>query len=195
MENEEVKITNEQLENIVKGVVEKTLESKETKKEGNIVDEAKKGLKEEADSKRERSELENAIKFNMNIAKFVEDNDKVLPAEAKKIIETVNGKSYSSEEDKANDFRKALIESFIEKQENIDVLPSSQKEQVEAFKSLTEDEKAKQSSKFWGIVDVGAAQKVMLRRADQKNNAGSGDMDSFEKRWLAQGEKFRKKEN
>lgn len=197
-ENETITITQEQLDNIVKGAVEKALEAhnppekKEEEKKENIVDDAKKRLETEKKAQEENTELETAIKFNMNIDKFITDNEKILPEEAKKIIEEINSKNFSGEREKANNTRKAIIDSFIQVEDNIKILPASQKELVEKYKKLTEDEKVKQSVKYWGIVDVGIGNKILMRKADQQRGGSEGAPDEFEKRWLAQGEKLRK---
>lgn len=197
-ENETITITQEQLDNIVKGAVEKALEAhnppekKEEEKKENIVDDAKKRLETEKKAQEENTELETAIKFNMNIDKFIADNEKILPEEAKKIIEEINSKNFSGEREKANNTRKAIIDSFIQVEDNIKILPASQKELVEKYKKLTEDEKVKQSVKYWGIVDVGIGNKILMRKAEQQRGGSEGAPDEFEKRWLAQGEKLRK---
>ena len=197
-ENETITITQEQLDNIVKGAIEKALETrtppekKEEEKKENIVDDAKKRLESERKAKEENNELETAIKFNMNIDKFISDNEKILPEESKKIIEEINTKNFSGEKEKADNTRKAIIDSFIQIEDNIKILPASQKELVEKYKKLTEDEKVKQSTKFWGIVDVGIGNKILMRKAEQQRGGSESAPDEFEKRWLAQGEKLRK---
>lgn len=193
-DDKNIVLTQEQLDNIVKGAVDKALEerAKDKEPEKNIVDDAKQKLAEEQAAKNNNAEMESAIKFNMNIEKFVKDNEKVLPSEAKKIIETIGGRNFGSESEKANNTRKAIIDSFIQLQANIDVLPASQKEAVERYKNLTEEEKVKQSSRFWGIVDVGTTNKVLMRKAEQQRGDSSGNADDFEKRFLEQGKIFRK---
>lgn len=189
-----ITITQEQLDNIVAGAVEKALEnkSKETKQEESIVDDAKKMLEKERQTQEVNAELESAIKFNMEIGTFIKNNEKILPEEAQKIVETINAKNFSGEKEKANNTRKALIDSFIQVEDNIKILPASQKELVEKYKRLTEDEKVKQSTKYWGIVDVGIGNKVLMRKAEQQRGGSETTPDEFEKRWLQQGEKLRK---
>lgn len=200
-----ISLTQEQLDNIVAGAGQKAIEAyiasqekdkPEKEKPETIVNEAKSKLNQEQQAAADRADIESAIKFNMNIDKFVTDNQALLPAEAKKILETVNGKSYSSEKSKADELRKSLIDSFIQVQANIDALPQSQKDQVNIYKALTEDEKVRQSTKFWGVVDVGISQKMLTKKANELAKAGNGGGDSgaFEQRFLELGNRFLKKE-
>lgn len=200
----QVSMTQEQLDAIIAGAGQKAIDAylakqkadEEAKSKENIVNEAQKKLTDEKKTAEERADIESAIKFNMNIDKFVSDNSALLPAEAKKILETVNGKSYSSEKSKADELRKSLIESFIQVQGNIDALPQSQKEQVANYKALTEDEKVRQSTKYWGIVDVGISQKMLTKKASELAKAGGtgGDTSAFQQRFLDLGNRFLKKE-
>lgn len=189
-------LTQEQINNIVAGAVNKTLEglNKEKPFEKTINEEAKNKVKEEEAANNDREDLESSIKFNMGISKFVEDNEALLPKEAKKIIETINAKTYKSEKKKADEVRKSLIDSFIEVQENIDILPASQKEALSRYKSLTEDEKLKQSSSFWGIVDVGINHKMLTKKASQLSKTGeeTGNVGAFEQRFIDLGKKYLK---
>lgn len=154
----------------------------------NIVDEAKEAYRKEAEAKELNASLANAIKFNMSVDGFIKDNEAILPKEARTLFDTVNNKVYSTDVDKANVLRKGLIEQFIELKENFDILPSSLKEKANRFKALTDDEKVKQSGKFWDIVEIGASQKVLIRKAEQFKKQGGQEQKSefseFEKRVL-----------
>lgn len=154
----------------------------------NIVDEAKEAYRKEAEAKELNASLANAIKFNMSVDGFIKDNEAILPKEARTLFDTVNNKVYSTDVEKANVLRKGLIEQFIELKENFDILPSSLKEKANRFKALTDDEKVKQSGKFWDIVEIGASQKVLIRKAEQFKKQGGQEQKSefseFEKRVL-----------
>ena len=154
----------------------------------NIVDEAKEAYRKEAEAKELNASLANAIKFNMSVDGFIKDNEAILPKEARALFDTVNNKVYSTDVEKANVLRKGLIEQFIELKENFDILPSSLKEKANRFKALTDDEKVKQSGKFWDIVEIGASQKVLIRKAEQFKKQGGQEQKSefseFEKRVL-----------
>lgn len=154
----------------------------------NIVDEAKEAYRKEAEAKELNASLANAIKFNMSVDGFIKDNEAILPKEARTLFDTVNNKVYSTDVEKANVLRKGLIEQFIELKENFDILPSSLKDKANRFKALTDDERVKQSGKFWDIVEIGASQKVLIRKAEQFKKQGGQEQKSefseFEKRVL-----------
>lgn len=154
----------------------------------NIVNEAKEAYRKEVEAKELNASLANAIKFNMSVDGFIKDNEAILPKEARALFDTVNNKVYSTDVEKANVLRKGLIEQFIELKENFDILPSSLKDKANRFKALTDDEKVKQSGKFWDIVEIGASQKVLIRKAEQFNKQGGQEQKTefseFEKRVL-----------
>lgn len=168
---------------------------KETKSD-NIVDEAKEAYRKEAEAKELNASLASAIKFNMSVDGFIKDNEAILPKEARALYDTVNNKVYSTDVEKANVLRKGLIEQFVELKENFDILPNSLKEKANRFKSLTDDEKVKQSGKFWDIVEIGASQKVLIRKAEQLNKQGGQEQKSefsdFEKRVLEKARNIKK---
>lgn len=155
-------------------------------KTDNIVDEAKKRYEQDNATKELNASLANAIKFNLGIENFIKDNEAILPKEAKALFDTVNLKVYSTDVEKANVLRKGLIDQFIELKENFDILPNSLKERANKYKALTDDEKAKQSGQFWDIVEIGAAHKVLIRKAEQLSKNGGQEakteFSEFEKR-------------
>ena len=159
---------------------------KEDPKGDNIVDEAKQRYKKDNDAKELNANLAQAIKFNLSIDSFIKDNEAILPKEAKALLDTVNTKAYSTDVEKANVLRKGLIDQFIELKENFDILPNSLKDKANRYKALTDDEKAKQSSQFWDIVEIGATHKVLIRKAEQLSKNGGqvqkSEFTDFEKR-------------
>lgn len=167
-----------------------------SKDDNNIVDEAKERYKKEAEAKELNASLANAIKFNMSVDGFIKDNEAILPKEARALFDTVNNKIYSTDVEKANVLRKGLIEQFIELKENFDILPNSLKEKANRFKALTDDEKVKQSGKFWDIVEIGAEHKVLIRKAEQLNKQGGNDkkteFSDFEKRVMEKARNIKK---
>lgn len=189
-------LTEEQINNMLAGAASRAIEEykkqQETQKEPEkttINQEAEKNYNDEKEKATKAKELEAAIKFNLSIEKFLTDNKDFMPAESVKFMEAVNGKSFSSESLKADELRKSLIELWVKEQKNIDCLPQSHKDKVAEFKSLTDDEKTKQSGKFWDIVEVGVNNRTLMRRAEQINRTagmggGSDYQSDYEKRFL-----------
>jgi len=134
-----------------------------------VVDEAKDAVNAEKKAEILLAEIQESVKFNLSVKDFVEKNKSILPEEAGKILATVDGKNYGNENEKANYIRKNLLESFLEKQENIDALEPSQKIKADRFKALAEMDKLKKSNEFWDLVELGVVVKHGKNKAKELN--------------------------
>lgn len=179
---------------------EKEEEKKDDPKEDNkLLAEAKKDVEKQNNQADIQAELEKALSFNMQISNFAEKYKEVLPASIKSVIEVANGKTYASSIAKADDMRKAIIEAFLEVQANIETLPEGMRAKANAFKALTEDAKREKSSSYWEIVEVGAELQNAKKRQEavnKANNGGnnSGEDNAFRAKFLALGDKYKRKE-
>lgn len=174
-------------------------ENKETeKKDEGLLNEAKKNMADQSNQQEAQADIERALGFNMSIKKFAEDYKAILPSSVNSIIETANGKTYTSAIAKANDIRKALLDAYLEIQANIDGLPESMKAKANAYKALTEDAKLAKSGSFWEIVEIGADLAKAKARANAiskaNGSANGGDESAFRSRFLALGDKYKRKE-
>lgn len=182
----------------------KQSESKEEKKEPEkkderLLDEAKKNMEEKSNQEESQANIERALDFNMKISTFAEKYKDILPASIKSVIDTANGKSYTSAIAKADEMRKAIIEAYLEVQTNVDSLPDGMKAKANAFKALTEDAKRAKSGQYWEIVEVGAELQTSKKRAEAVNRAngngsGSGEDNAFRAKFLSLGDKWKRKE-
>lgn len=182
----------------------KQSESKEEKKEPEkkderLLDEAKKNMEEKSNQEESQANIEKALDFNMKISTFAEKYKDILPASIKSVIDTANGKSYTSAIAKADEMRKAIIEAYLEVQTNVDSLPDGMKAKANAFKALTEDAKRAKSGQYWEIVEVGAELQTSKKRAEAVNRAngngsGSGEDNAFRAKFLSLGDKWKRKE-
>lgn len=182
----------------------KQSESKEEKKEPEkkderLLDEAKKNMEEKSNQEESQANIERALDFNMKISTFAEKYKDILPASIKSVIDTANGKSYTSAIAKADEMRKAIIEAYLEVQTNVDSLPDGMKAKANAFKALTEDAKRAKSGQYWEIVEVGAELQSSKKRAEAVNRAngngsGSGEDNAFRAKFLSLGDKWKRKE-
>lgn len=179
----------------------KQSETKEEKtkdtQEKNLLDEAKKNLNDKSNEEEMQTNLEKALSFNMGISTFAEKYKDILPASVRSVIDTAGGKTYSSAVVKADEMRKAIIEAYLEVQANVDCLPEGIKAKANAFKALTEDAKKAKSGQFWEIVEVGAELQTATRKAEAIRKANgniNGEEDAFRKRFLALGDKWKRKE-
>ena len=166
-------------------------------KEG-LLGEAKKNVENKNNEENAQADIERALSFNMKISEFVDKYKEILPASSKSVVDVANGKTYSSAIAKANEVRKAIIQSYLEVQANIDCLPEGMKAKANAFKSLTEDAKAANSGQYWEIVEVGAELQASKKRAEAVNRAngnnGNGQENAFRERFLSLGDKYKRKE-
>ena len=182
----------------------KQSESKEEKKEPEkkderLLDEAKKNMEEKSNQEESQANIERALDFNMKISTFAEKYKDILPASIKSVIDTANGKSYTSAIAKADEMRKAILEAYLEVQSNVDSLPDGMKAKANAYKTLTEDAKRAKSGQYWEIVEVGAELQTSKKRAEAVNRAngngnGSGEDNAFRAKFLALGDKYKRKE-
>lgn len=170
----------------------------ENKDEG-LLSEAKKNMEKQSNQEEDQANIEKALGFNMTISTFAEKYKDILPASIKSVIETANGKSYTSAIAKADEMRKAIIEAFLEVQANVDSLPDGMKAKANTFKALTEDAKRAKSGQYWELVEVGAELQNSKKRAEAVNRAngngnGSGEESPFRARFLAIGDKYKRKD-
>lgn len=182
----------------------KQSESKEEKKEPEkkderLLDEAKKNMEEKSNQEESQANIEKALDFNMKISTFAEKYKDILPASIKSVIDTANGKSYTSAIAKADEMRKAILEAYLEVQSNVDSLPDGMKAKANAYKALTEDAKRAKSGQYWEIVEVGAELQTSKKRAEAVNRAngngnGNGEDNAFRAKFLSLGDKYKRKE-
>lgn len=168
------------------------------KKDESLLNEAKKNMADETSQKEAQADIEKALGFNMTIEKFAEDFKNILPSSAKSIVATAKSKKYDSAIAEANDIRKALLDAYLEVQANIDGLPESMKRKADAYKALTEDAKLAKSGSFWEIVEIGADLAKAKARASAiskaNGSANGGEESAFRSRFLALGDKYKRKE-
>ena len=172
-------------------------ENKQDDKADNLKNEAEKKAKEQNEAGEQQAQIEKAVGFNMNIAKFAEDYKNVLPQSVKSIIETANKKTYASQTIKADEVRKAIIDAYVEIEKNVEALPDSVRAKVAHYKELAEDAKKAKSANFWEIVEIGTAMAKEKNRANAVNMANGnsgGDENAFRARFFSQGDKWKNKE-
>lgn len=177
----------------------KTDDKKEPEKDEGLLSEAKKNMEKQSNQQEDQSNIEKALGFNMTISTFAEKYKDILPASIKSVIDTANGKSYTSAIAKADEMRKAILEAYLEVQTNVDSLPDGMKAKANAFKALTEDAKRAKSGQYWEIVEVGAELQTSKKRAEAVNRAngngsGSGEDNAFRAKFLSLGDKWKRKE-
>jgi hypothetical protein len=173
-----------------------TQEQPKEAKDDSLLETAKKNQERETQATAEQADLEKALSFNMKVSDFAEKYKDILPKSVKSVIDTANGKDYSSALAKADEMRKAIIEAYIEVQANVDSLPDGMKAKANAFKALTEDAKKAKSGQYWEIVEIGAELQSANKRAEAvrraNGNSISGDDNAFRTRFFSQGDKYKR---
>lgn len=147
-----------------------------------IQKQAAKAAAADAATKAREAEIADSVKFNGLVNDFVKENiDAFGGATGEKLMEILRDATKNENVvDRANMYRKSLIDQFLEKQANIDILPSGVRDEVEKYRALTDADKRAQSAKFWTVVESGLEINKQMKKARQiaiAQNTGSGSQD------------------
>ena len=171
--------------------------AKEQAKPATLLDTAKEQVKTDAANAGNQSAIENALGFNMKIGDFAEKYKDVLPPTTGAILDAANKKTFSGAVEKADEIRKALIDGYLEVNENYEKMPASLKDRAARYMALTEEGKRKNSADFFDLVEIGAEMCFNEKRAAalQRANGGNGggSTPAFRARFLALGDKYQRK--
>lgn len=180
---EQTKFINEMVANAVKSAMQKPAEQnpapqkQENEQKQSISEEAKKMLENQKETESVQAQIESSIAFNMQIEDFVNKNKNLLPPEAVNILATIKTKTFASHIEKANVLRKNLLDSYLEKKENIDPLTETMKAKAEKYKSLAESDKERKSNEFWDLIETGSRLKEAEIRTKERNLANGVSTD------------------
>lgn len=147
--------------------------------EPSDVEKVRREAQEKAEREAARARMENAIRFNLSSAKFIEDNKTFLGELAPNLYKNISEKPFSDEEKKESAVKKGLMEYFFGFQENVDAVPDELKGRVMHFKALADDEKEKQAGRYWDCLTLTLNQKKMSAQIEAAKRANSG-VRSFE---------------
>lgn len=144
----------------------------------DIHKQAAKAAAADAATKAREAEIADSVKFNGAVDGFVKENiDAFGGATGEKLMEILRDTTKNENVvDRANMYRKSLIDQFLEKQANIDILPSGVRDEVERYRGLTDAEKRAQSAKFWTVIESGLEINKQMKKARQlaiAQNTGS----------------------
>lgn len=142
------------------------------KKDGNDDDIAR--IKADAEAKKTAEEhLKSAISFNLSCDSFIESNKKFIPEGVATVFKAYASRNFGSEEEKANNYRKVILDEVFSDQKNIDVLPESMKNEVLRYKNLPESDKIKESGKYFVVVDTFLTIKKGMAQKEFNGNGGN----------------------
>lgn len=163
----------------VKQMITEALASKgdgagDGKKGDDIKDDDVAKIKADAEAKKTAEEqLKSAIAFNLSCDGFIESNKKFIPEGVATVFKAYASRNFGSEEEKANNYRKVILDEVFSDQKNIDVLPESMKNEIARFKSLPEADKIKESGKYFVVVDTFLTIKKGMAQKEFNGNGGN----------------------
>lgn len=161
------------------------------KKDDNNDDVAK--IKAEAEAKKNAEEsLKSAIAFNLSCNSFIESNKKFIPEGVATVFKAYASRNFGSEEEKADNYRKVILDEVFGDQKNIDVLPESMKNEIARYKELPESDKIKQSGKYFVVVDTFLTIKKGMAQKEFNGNGGKAS-SAYSDRFDKLSENFNKK--
>ena len=91
----------------------------------SIIEKAQQEALLRAQHAQERARMQDAIKFNLGISKYVEENKDYLTKLSGEIVQTVAAKQFSDEEVQSRTLQASLLDDFFSLQENVDAAPAN----------------------------------------------------------------------
>ena len=136
-------------------------------KNKKILEEARELQKQQEEKRRSDDAIAAAVKFNSGLDTLVKDNVELFGGEHAKIVLGLLATRTKSESDvvRANEYRAALLDIWLEQKDNVDILPESLKSKADQYLGLTEVAKRERSAEFWEIVDVGLDKQKGIAKA------------------------------
>jgi hypothetical protein len=121
----------------------------------SLEEQAKLNAAEQAKIAAEQKKVEETIKFNLGIAKFVDDNKDIVGENIKAIIDLAKNVKYASAFEQANELRTNILNAFFKEQSHIDALiTDTYKARANEFLSLAVVVKNEQSAKYWDLFEL-----------------------------------------
>lgn len=150
-------------------------------------------IKADADAKKNAEEqLKSAIAFNLSRDSFIESNKKFIPEGVATVFKAYASRNFGSEEEKADNYRKVILDEIFSDQKNIDVLPESMKNEIARYKELPESDKIKQSGKYFVVVDTFLTIKKGMAQKEFNNAGGSSASNAYAERFAKLSDNFNK---
>lgn len=175
--DEKLKAHDEEAKKAAEEAAKKAEEEKRKKElENDKLKDAEDKVKKEKEAKEaadaEKKVYLEAFKYNSTLKQFIDDNKDFLPENLGAIIDALQVKQYTGDVEKANELKRAVIEQYIKKQENIDNLPDSLKAKAEAFAEFTTQEKLNKAGDFYDIVETGIHTAKNIKKFEAMEKGG-----------------------
>lgn len=129
--------------------------------------ESKQEIKRSDEIKTTAKAIADARDFLGSVDKTIEDNPAHFGSSAKYIIGKLESLTKNDDDiARANEYRKALIDLWIENKTNLDLLPDDQKIELREYEMLSESARREKSVQFWKIIKTGIAIANAQRKAE-----------------------------
>lgn len=135
-------------------------------------------VKEQESEKQKEKDVETAVKFQVSLASYVKENETLFPKEFGQIIELAEKEKYDSAVQKANATKAALVKSFFDLQENLDVLTSNQKISVEQWNKLSKTGREDRVNQIYENIFEPTVEMIKrVKKAEQVAKANNGELN------------------
>lgn len=121
---------------------------------------------------RETATLGSAIKFNMQARDWAKTNASLLPTTITGILDQADKVNYGDDIKKAAALKVGIFSEFFAQQANLELLTDTQKQALEDFKKLTQDEKHERIGRIFD--DVFEPTFLALRRIKKADQVAKG---------------------
>lgn len=152
---------------------------KEEEVDESVLEKAKKDEAAATAEKNKINSVAGAVKFLNGLEKLTTDNQDMFGSTTKFVLSKLE--DITSKDDmltKANEYRKSMIDLWVEKQANLDLLSPEMKTEMLEYKGLSDSAKKEKSAQYWKIIDTGITIANANRKAEllrKGKNAGTTD--------------------
>lgn len=137
-------------------------------------EEVKKRNAQKTQEELQKERFLDAFKYNSTIKEFLKNNRDYLPENLEDIINILDAKVYKDDLEKAQELKRAVVEQYIKKQENLDMLPDSLKAKAEKYAGFTTKEKLDRALDFYDIVETGIHTAKNIKKVEALQKSGDG---------------------
>lgn len=133
---------------------------------------ARKTIESDDKKKSDNKALENALKFSMNSAEFLKQNQSLLPKDISEIFKAAEKENFESAIEKDSAIKSGILQSFFSVQSNLDLLTPGLKSNLEEYLKLTKTGKQEKALSVYDTIFEPAFE--MLRRVKRAEALNKG---------------------
>lgn len=122
--------------------------------------------------------LENAISFNVNVDKFVDDNKSLLPENTSEMLAIIKNTAFSTQIEEERNIKMKMLDNFFQYQDNVNLINTeSGKKRLAEYKSLANKERLTHSTKYWDLIENAIELKATQEKMRRLNLDREGKLD------------------